>query len=289
MNINNGERIKFALPSKGRISEPSIDLLHRAGYAFRTQGRNLYATCTNEKIIFIFVRADDIPVLVSSGAVDVGITGSDLIIEHGADVAELLPLGFGKCRLCVAVKNNFSGTSLSSFAGKNIATSFPKMASTFFAKNGVSVNCIEMKGSVEIMVDLNLADGIVVDLVETGDSLRDNDLLVFAEIGSYEAELIASKKIASSPEIQQIKRRIEGILVADKYALIEYNIPAGRLKEAENITPGYNSPTVSKLAKEGWLAVKVMVRKNEVAAVMDSLESIGAAAILETSVKNCRL
>jgi len=288
MNINNGERIKFALPSKGRISEPSIDLLHRAGYVFRAKGRNLYATCTNEKIIFIFVRADDIPVLVSSGAVDIGITGSDLIIEHEADAAELLPLGFGKCRLCVAVKNNFPGTDLSSFAGRNIATSFPKMASSFFTKNGVSVNCIKMKGSVEIMVDLNLADGIV-DLVETGDSLRDNDLRVFAEIGSYQAELIASKKIASSPEIQQIKRRIEGILVADMYALIEYNIPAGRLKEAENITPGYNSPTVSKLDREGWLSVKVMVKKNEVAAVMDSLESIGAAAILETSVKNCRL
>ena len=288
MNINNGERIKFALPSKGRISEPSIDLLHRAGYAFRTKGRNLYATCTNEKIIFIFVRADDIPVLVASGAVDIGITGSDLIIEHEADVAEILPLGFGKCKLCVAVKNDFPGTSLSSFAGKNIATSFPKMASAFFAKNEVSVNCMEMKGSVEIMVDLNLADGIV-DLVETGDSLRDNDLRVFAEIGSYEAELIASKKIASSSEIQQIKRRIEGILIADMYALIEYNIPANLLKEAENITPGYNSPTVSKLDKDGWLAVKVMVRKNEIAAVMDSLESIGAAAIIETSVKNCRL
>jgi len=288
MNINNGERIKFALPSKGRISEPSINLLHRAGYAFRTKGRDLYATCTNDKIIFIFVRADDIPILVNSGAIDIGITGSDLIIEHEADVAEMLPLGFGKCRLCVAVKNNFSGTGLSSFAGKNIATSFPKMTSAFFAKNNVPVNCIKMKGSVEIMIDLNLADGIV-DLVETGDSLRDNDLRVFAEIGSYEAELIASKKIAPSPEIQQIKRRIEGILIADMYALIEYNIPTDCLKEAEKITPGYNSPTVSRLDKDGWLAVKVMVKKNEIAAVMDSLESIGAAAIIETSVKNCRL
>ncbi|MCL2025409.1 MAG: ATP phosphoribosyltransferase [Leptospirales bacterium] len=288
MTIKNGERIKFALPSKGRISEPSINLLHRAGYTFRTQGRNLYATCTNDNIIFIFVRADDIPVLVASGAIDIGITGSDLIIEHEADVAEILPLGFGKCRLCVAVKNNFSGTGLSSFAGKNIATSFPKMASDFFAKSNVPVNCIRMKGSVEIMIDLNLADGIV-DLVETGDSLRDNDMRVFAEIGSYEAELIASKKIASSPEIQQIKRRIEGILIADMYALIEYNIPESRLKEAERITPGYSSPTVSRLDKEGWLAVKVMVKKSEIAAAMDLLESIGAAAILETPVKNCRL
>jgi ATP phosphoribosyltransferase len=288
MNITGSKKIKFALPSKGRISEPSVELLRRAGYTFRTQGRNLYATCTNADIIFIFVRADDIPVLVASGAVDIGITGSDLIAEHRADVAEIIQLGFGKCALCVAVKNSFEGDSLQSFAGKNIATSFPEMASAFFSKNGIPINCIKMKGSVEIMIDLNLADGIV-DLVETGDSLRDNDLKVFAEIGSYEAELIANKKIAPAPEILQIKRRIEGILIADRYTLIEYNIPASKLKDAEKITPGFSSPTVSKLDKEGWLAVKVMVEKKMVISVMDALEAIGAAAIIETSVKNCRL
>ena len=282
------KKIKFALPSKGRISEPSIDLLRRAGYAFRTQGRNLYASCTNADITFIFVRADDIPVLVASGAVEIGITGSDLIIENEVDVVEMLPLGYGKCRLCVAVKNDFPGKDISALAGKTIATSFPQLSKSFFAKSNINVNCIKMTGSVEIMVDLNLAAGIV-DLVETGDSLRDNELMVFAEIGSYETELIANKAVANSPEILQIKRRIEGILIADKYTLLEYNIPEERLREAEKITPGYSSPTVSRLDREGWLAVKTMVERKNVVSVMDSLEAIGATAILETSVKNCRL
>lgn len=288
MNLLDDKKIKFALPSKGRISEPSIDLLRRAGYSFRTQGRNLYASCTNAEIIFIFVRADDIPVLVESGAVDIGITGSDLIIEHNVDVVEMLPLGFGKCRLCVAVKNDFQGKEVSALAGKNIATSFPTMAKAFFAKNNTDVKCLEMTGSVEIMVGLNLAAGIV-DLVETGDSLRDNDLKVFAEIGSFETELIANKNIAESFEILQIKRRIEGILIADRYTLLEYNIPENKLKEAEKITPGYNSPTIARLDKDGWFSVKTMVEKKNVVSIMDSLENIGATAILETSVKNCRL
>ncbi len=288
MNISETGKIKCAVPSKGRLNEPSVNLLKRAGYSFRTKGRNLYATCTNADIIFIFVRADDIPVLVQSGAVDMGITGSDLILERNADVATVMELGFGKCRLCVAVKDWFKETALSSFAGKTIATSFPRITQDFFAKNNVPVNCIEMKGSVEIMVDLALAEGIV-DIVETGDSLRDNNLKIFAEIGSYETVLIANRNFAERPELLQIKRRIEGILIADKYTLLEYNIPADRFRDAEQITPGFSSPTVSRLDREGWLSVKVMVQKSEAISVMDRLESIGARAIIETSAVNCRL
>ena len=288
MNLNDTDRLKFAIPSKGRLMEPTIELLKKAGFKFRAQGRNLYATCTNYDIVFIFVRADDIPVLVESGVVELGITGSDLIIERKADVAEILPLGYGQCRLCVAVKDGYENETLDSLNGKNIATSFPVMTHDYFIKNNVPVNCIEMNGSVEIMIALNLAQAIV-DIVETGDSLRDHNLKVFREIGTYQTTLITKKELVNDRRIVKIRRRIEGVLVANQYSMLEYNITEDLLKEAEKITPGYNSPTVSRLDQENWCSVKVMVKKSEVVCVMDRLEALGATAILETEINNCRL
>ena len=288
MNPWDNNKIKFAIPTKGRLKDPSIELLKKSGYNFRTSGRNLYATCLNEDIIFIFVRADDIPVLVDSGVIDIGITGSDLIIERGADVDEILKLNFGRCRLCVAVRDNIGKNDLSFLEGKTIATSFPSTAKKFFNENGVNVKCVEMNGSVEIMIALNLADAIV-DLVETGDSLRDNNLKIFSDIGSYQAVLISSKNLKDDPRILKIKRRIDGILVASQYSMLEYNIKTDLLKKAESIAPGFESPTVSSLDEKGWAAVKVMVKKNEIVRVMDQLAEIGATAILETEILNCRL
>jgi ATP phosphoribosyltransferase len=288
MNPWDKSRIKFALPTKGRLKDPSIELLKKSGYNFRTTGRNLYATCLNEDIVFIFVRADDIPVLVDSGVIDIGITGSDLILERGAEVEEILKLNFGKCRLCVAVRENISDKNLSFLQGKTVVTSFPATTTDYFKKNSVNVKCVEMNGSVEIMIALNLADAIV-DLVETGDSLRDNNLKIFSEIGSYQAVLISSKNLKDDPRVLKIKRRIDGILVANQYSMLEYNIKTDLLKKAESIAPGFESPTVSALDEKGWSAVKVMVKKNEIVQVMDRLAELGATAILETEILNCRL
>ncbi len=288
MNLSGTERIKIAIPTKGRLREPTIELLQKAGYGFRAVNRNLYATCTNADIIFIFVRSEDIPVLVNSGVVDMGITGSDLVLERNADVTEIMPLGYGRCRLCVAVHDSFPEGDIGVFNGKTIATSFPCLTERFFSEKGINVRCLEMKGSVEIMIGLSLADAIV-DIVETGDSLRDNNLRVFHEIGRYETVLIANKKIAARPEVGQIRRRIEGIIVANQYSMLEYNIREHLLKEAEKITPGFEAPTVARLDEEGWMAIKVMVKKSEVVTVMDKLEALGATAIIETEVKNCRL
>jgi len=288
MNLTETDRIKFAIPSKGRLKDPTIELLKKAGFKFRTQGRNLYATCTNYDIVFIFIRADDIPVLVDSGVVDLGITGSDLILERNADVVKILPLGYGQCRLCVAIKESWSPESIKDLEGKNIATSFPVLTRDFFKKSNVDVNCIEMNGSVEIMIALNLAHAIV-DIVETGDSLRDNNLKVFSDIGVYETTLVAHKSAADDERIEKIKRRIEGVLVANQYSMLEYNIKEKFLKDAEKVTPGFDSPTVSRLDLEDWFAVKVMVKKSDVVQVMDRLEAVGATAIIETEITNCRL
>ncbi|MFP4143662.1 MAG: ATP phosphoribosyltransferase [Phycisphaeraceae bacterium] len=286
--LTDENKLRIALPGKGRLAEPAMELLKASGYSFRRSSRNLYASCRNADIVFIFLRADDIPVLVDSGVVDMGITGSDLVSEREANVAEVLELGFGRCRLCVAGPEGVDGAGLEYFAGKTIATSFPRTTRHFFAEQGVDVRTIEMNGSVEIMVGLRLADGIV-DIVETGDSLRDNHLKVMAEIGTYQTVLIANPAVADAPGVAQVRRRIEGVIVAERYSVLEYNIPADLLARAEEITPGFESPTVSQLDEEGWLAVKVMVEKPRVVPVMDELEALGATAIFETHVRNCRL
>ncbi len=288
MNLSSTDKLRIAIPSKGRLKDSCVEIFKKAGYKFRVAGRNLYATCTNSEIVFIFVRADDIPVLVDKGVVDLGITGSDLIIEREAKVEELLPLGFGKCRLCVAVPDSYDSKDLSKFEGQNIATSFPVMAESYFKSHGVNINCIEMNGSVEIMVDLGLAKGIV-DLVETGDSLRDNNLKVFSDIGNYEATLIANSSVTDRPDVKNIVRRIEGILVARQYSMLEYNINRNNLEKAEKVTPGFESPTISKLDQENWVAVKVMVKKSDIISTMEKLEELGATAMLESEILNCRL
>lgn len=281
-------RLKFAIPGKGRLREPATELLQKAGFKFAPRNRNLYATCTNEAITFIFVRPEDIPVLAAQGVIDLGITGSDLVLERGSDVQTLMPLDFGKCRLCVAVREELDIQDLSFFEGKKIATSFPEITKRFFSDKGVNVSTIEMNGSVEIMVALGLADAIV-DIVETGDSLRDNNLKVFTDIGCYETVLVANRSVAPRTDVERIRRRIEGVIVATQYTLLEYNVHRDNLKQAEAVTPGFNSPTLSPLEAEGWYAVKVMVKKSTVPDVMDRLEALGAKAILETEVKNCRL
>lgn len=281
-------KLKIALPNKGRLRQPALELFKKAGFHFRARERALYASCSDYGITFIFLRADDIPVLVDSGAVDLGITGQDLIAERAVSVREILPLAFGRCRLCVAGHESLTEGELGVFEGQTIATSFPRITEEFFKARGVGVACKTLNGSVEIMVALGMARGIV-DIVETGDSLRANQLKVIATIGQYETVLIAHPERASEPGVQQIRRKLEGILIAEKYSMLEYNIPAAKLAEAEGITPGFESPTISTLEEKDWLAVKVMVEKKQIIAVMDSLEQLGATAIIETEITNCRL
>jgi ATP phosphoribosyltransferase len=281
------KRVKIAVPNKGRLREPVIELLRAAGYRFRTKERMLSASCADEKVTFIFVRADDIPRLVESGAVEFGITGQDLVREKKAQVRELLPLDLGRCRLCVAVHES-ARRSLKKLAGKRIATSFPHITHHWFASRKIPVECLEMSGSLEIMVGLGLADAIV-DIVESGDTLKENNLVVLEELGGFQTALIAGQAAARSPAAASLKRRLEGILIARRYSMLEYNIRKSLLKKAEAITPGFEAPTVSDLDEAGWCAVKVMVEKSRVIAAMDYLEKLGATAILETEIRNCRL
>jgi ATP phosphoribosyltransferase len=179
-------------------------------------------------------------------------------------------------------------TDARQLAGKRVATSFPRITRTWLAQRGVEAHFVELSGSVEIMIQLGVADAIV-DLVETGSTLAANRLRVIDEIGRYETVLVQNHHVADAATADRIVRRLEGVVIARSYSLLEYNIPRSRLADAEKITPGFNSPTVSTLEDPEWCAVRAMVRRGEAHGIMERLEAIGASAIIETEIANCRL
>ncbi|MDG2467707.1 MAG: ATP phosphoribosyltransferase [Pirellulaceae bacterium] len=280
--------LRIGIPSKGRLAVQSEELLNLAGFKFRRQDRSLFAKVRDAKIEITFLRSDDIPVLCDEGAIDLGITGSDLVEEAGGDVLTRMKLGVGKCRLALCVAEDSPITSASDLESLRVATSFPNVTQNYLGKKGVQAHLVKLTGSVEVMISLGVADAIV-DLVETGSTLVANRLRVIAEIGEHETVLIQNQK-QDEPELaDQVVRRLEGVIIARSYSLLEYNIPREKLSAAEEITPGFNSPTVSGLEDDNWCAVRVMVKRKKIIAAMEALESLGAAAILETKIENCRL
>jgi len=280
--------LRLGLPSKGRLAEISAQLLAEAGLNFRRTERSLFARCRDMPVEVIFLRTDDIPVLAAEGAIDLGVTGADLVAESGADLVHRLDLGIGSCRLALCVAEDSPISDPSRLDGARIATSFPRITRAWLAEQGAEAHFVPLSGSVEVMIQLGVADAIV-DLVETGSTLAANRLRVLAEIGRYETVLVQNRSFHDAALADRIVRRLEGVVIARTYSLLEYNIPRGRLPEAETITPGFNSPTVSALEDPGWCAVRAMVRRGEVHGIMERLDAIGASAIIETRIANCRL
>jgi ATP phosphoribosyltransferase len=262
--------------------------LGQAGLSFRRQERSLFARVREMPVEVTFLRTDDIPVLCAEGAIDLGITGGDLVQESQVDVLSRLNLGVGKCRLALCVAIDRQIRALSDLRGLRVATSFPRLTESYLREHDVEVHLVRLSGSVEVMISLGVADAIV-DLVETGSTLAANRLTVLAEMGNFEALLIQQRECRQSALANRIVRRLEGVVIARSYSLLEYNVPRSQLAAAEKVTPGYNSPTINALEDPNWCAVQVMVRKAEVAEVMDQLEALGAHAILETQINNCRL
>jgi ATP phosphoribosyltransferase len=280
--------LRIGVPSKGRLAELSAQLLADAGLAFRRTDRSLFARCKDMPVEVTFLRTDDIPVLTAEGAIDLGITGADLVAESGADLVHRLDLGVGSCRLAMCVADDSSVTDPRQLAGWRIATSFPRVTRQWLASRGVDAHFVELSGSVEVMIALGVADAIV-DLVETGSTLAANRLRVLAEIGRYETVLVQNRRCLDQALADRIVRRLEGIVIARSWSLLEYNVPRSRLAEAEKITPGFNSPTIMQLEDAEWCAVRAMVRRGEAHAIMERLEAIGASAVIETQIANCRL
>ena len=280
--------LRIGLPSKGRLAEVSEQLLKKAGLKFRRQNRSLFARVSDMPVDIIFLRTDDIPVLCAEGALDMGITGSDLVAEADVDLDERLQLGVGKCRLAICVPDNSDFNDAASLDGQRIATSFPTVTRQYLGQHGAEAHLVKLTGSVEIMISLGIADAIV-DLVETGSTLAANRLRILDEIGNYQTILVQNKEQRHADLADRIVRRLQGVVIAQRYSLLEYNIPREKLAQAEGITPGYNSPTINPLEDNDWCTVRVMVKSSQVSTVMDELDELGASAILETQINNCRL
>ena len=283
-NIN----LRIGLPSKGRLSEISSELLDQAGLKFRRQTRGLFARVSGLPIDLVFLRTDDIPTLCAEGAIDMGFTGSDLVQEAGAEVETRMRLGVGRCRLAICVPDDSPIATVSELDKKRIATSFPNVTESYLARHQSKAHLVSLSGSVEVMIQLGVADAIV-DLVETGSTLAANRLRILDEIGTYETVLIQNNRCRDEQTAERVVRRLEGVVIARDYSLLEYNIPRVKLAEAEEITPGFNSPTVNALEDADWCSVRVMVKRREVINAMERLETLGASAIFETTISNCRL
>lgn len=287
--MDSRNHLRIGLPSKGRLSELAGGLLNQAGLKYRRQNRGLFARVSGLPIDLIFLRTDDIPTLCAEGAIDMGITGSDLVDEAEANVEQRMTFGVGQCRLAFCVPDDSPVTSAAGLNGKRIATSFPSVTRRYLAEHGAQAHLVSLSGSVEVMIQLGVADAIV-DLVETGSTLAANRLRILEEIGSYETVLIQNTQCCRDTETaDRIVARLEGVVLARDYSLLEYNVPRVKLAEAEKITPGYNSPTINSLEDEAWCSVQVMVRRKDVIEAMEKLKALGASAIFEMMINNCRL
>ena len=282
------QNLRIGIPSKGRLSDLAGDLLKQAGLSVRRQNRSLFARVREVPVDITFLRTDDIPVLCAEGAIDMGITGSDLICESRVSVEQRLPLGVGKCRLSLCVPEQGPIKKVEDLQGCRIASTFPNVTHDYLSARNIDVHLVRISGSVESMISLGVADAIV-DLVETGSTLAANRLEILDDIGHYETVLIQGEKCENTVLADRVVRRLEGVTIARAYSLLEYNIPLEKLPAAEAITPGFNSPTVNTLEDKEWCAVRVMVKRKDVITVMEQLDEVGATAILETSINNCRL
>jgi ATP phosphoribosyltransferase len=282
------DNLRIGIPSKGRLADAAAELLVEAGLKFRRQERSLFARVRDMPIEVSFLRTDDIPVLCAEGAIDMGITGGDLIEETGVKLTSRLALGLGNWRLAICVPEDSELREPADLRGARVATSFPNVTKKYLERHKVEAHIVQLTGSVEVMIALGVADAIV-DLVETGSTLAANRLSILDELGRYEASLIQNPATRHTQMADRVVRRLEGVVIARSYSLLEYNVPEAKLAEAEKITPGFESPTISKLEEPGWFSVRAMVQRSEIIEIMERLEALGATAILETTITNCRL
>ena len=278
--------LRIAVPNKGSLADAAVEILKEAGYRQRVDARDLVLIDPENNVEFYYLRPRDIAIYVGSGELEAGITGRDLLIDSGAAAEEILNLGFGGSTF------RFAGSTdrdwkVSDLAGKRIATAYPGLVEAHLAELKISAQVVRLDGAVESSVRLGVAD-VIADVVSTGNTLRQAGLKIFGEpILQSEAVLIKNKVQAEGLEI--LIRRLQGVVTARRYVLLDYDIPKSALDAACELTPGLESPTISPLQKSDWVAVRAMVPRKETNAVMDDLWAIGARGILVTDIHACRL
>ncbi|WP_454043946.1 ATP phosphoribosyltransferase [Cellulosimicrobium sp. Marseille-Q8652] len=283
--------LRIAVPNKGSLSEPAVEMLREAGYRQRRDSRELVLADPDNDVEFFFLRPRDIAVYVGSGTVDVGITGRDLLLDSGADAVEHMQLGFGGSTFRYAAPAG-AVTSLDQVQGLRVATSYEVLVEGHLRSHGVEARVVHLDGAVESAVQLGVAD-VVADVVSTGTTLRGAGLEVFGDpILVSEAVLIRPRAVAEADVpagVEVLSRRLQGVLTARQYVLMDYDVPVSLVERAVAITPGLESPTVSPLHDRDWAAVRAMVRRDRTNQVMDALYDVGARAILVTRIHASRL
>ncbi|HEX4725375.1 MAG TPA: ATP phosphoribosyltransferase [Pseudonocardiaceae bacterium] len=281
--------LRVAVPNKGALSESAAEMLVEAGYRRRTDHRDLTVLDPTNEVEFFFLRPKDIAVYVGSGELDLGITGRDLALESGAPVVERLALGFAGSTFRYAAPAGSGLTSVQDLAGKRLATAYARLVREDLAKHGVRADVIRLDGAVEISVQLGVADA-VADVVDSGRTLKQHNLVVFGEpICVSEAVLIEGTRAGDSAAKTQLAARLQGVVFAQHYLMLDYDCPKALLDKAIQITPGLESPTVSPLADPNWVAVRAMAPRKDANLIMDELAALGAKAVLALDIRSCRL
>jgi ATP phosphoribosyltransferase len=280
--------LRVAVPNKGSLSESAVGMLKEAGYRQRYDVRDLIMHDVENDIEFYFLRPRDIAVYVGSGELDAGITGRDLLLDSGAPAHEILPLGFGGSTFRYATTPE-RAKEISGLTGLRIATSYPVLVASHLSSHGIEAKVVRLDGAVEGSVRLGVADAIA-DVVSTGTTLRQAGLEIIGDpILESEAVLIMRDGAESTPALELLMRRIQGVIIARQYVLMDYDVRQELVEQACVITPGIESPTVSPLHDSGWAAVRAMVLRKETNRVMDELWDLGARGILVTDIHACRL
>ncbi|TDC23752.1 ATP phosphoribosyltransferase [Streptomyces sp. 8K308] len=283
--------LRIAVPNKGSLSEPAAAMLHEAGYRQRKDRRELVLIDSDNQVEFFYLRPRDIAIYVGSGRLDIGITGRDLLLDSGAEAEEIMELGFAASTLRYATRPG-SVRDVRKFGGLSIATSFAGVVTAHLAEHGVNASVVHLDGAVETAIQLGVAE-VIADVVETGTTLRNAGLEIIGE-PILESEAVVIRRAGEDgeeedPKVRQFLRRLQGVLVARRYVMMDYDIRAELVDKAVSLTPGLESPTVSPLHDQGWVAVRSMVPVQDAQRIMDELYDLGARAILSTGIHAARL
>jgi len=277
--------LRLAVPNKGRLAEPAIELLRNAGLDFELSERRLSAAVRNADIELLFVRTEDVAEYVADGLVELGLTGADLVAEHGGELRTILPLGFGACSLVLAVPRDRDATSVAALAGCRIATSFPRVTAAFLADAGVEAQVVEVRGAVEVTPQLGVADA-VVDLVASGSTLRMNGLRPIGTLLASEAVLVALNGTAATDDrVSALVDMLRSVLDARGREYMMMNAPVEALDRIRALIPGLSGPTVMPLADPAFIAVHSVVERSQLWRIVPALKDAGARDILVVPIE----
>ena len=280
-NLDN-KNLKLAIQKEGRLTEETLEFLRKSGLEFESYKQRLFSLCRNFPLEILYVRDNDIPDYVASGIVDLGVVGQNILNEEKPKVKKLLNLKYGFCSLVVAVPKESNITKINQLKGKKITTTYPKSTKNFLKEQAISAQVIRISGSVEITPALGIGEAIV-DLISTGSTLTLNDLRILTKIYDSEATLVANKQSLLNGKkvlLEKLLTRFKGVLSAKDYKYVMMNAPEKILPKIKEIVPGLKSPTISPLAKTGWISIQTVIKEEIFWETIEKLKNVGAQGII---------